>query len=120
MPALGATLSCRHPKARRPEAPHELARVDEHRSECHEFVVAFGWHVVVVAIEPALRDPSRASERVQLLERGLRDQVPPDAAMIGPQRGIKEDRHVASLCRHVTSCRRYRENIRAAVDSASA
>jgi len=89
-----AALRRSDPKARRSEAAHQLPAVDQCRARCKEaFMHVFG-NVIVVAVKAALRNAHLASERVELIQGGVRHQVPPDAPVARPQRGIDEERHV--------------------------
>ncbi len=71
----------------------ELARADELGPEREELLVALGRHVVVVQVEAPRGDPRGRGEGVELLERAVADQVPPDPAVAGPQRRVDEHGH---------------------------
>jgi hypothetical protein len=61
--------------------------------------VEVGRNVVVVEVKASLRDSRSPGDGVEFLERGVTDEVTPDAAVTGPQGRIDEDCHSPTLRR---------------------
>ena len=76
-----------HAQSRRDQPADELVAVDVHGAGGDEPGVRLVGHVVVIAIESAARDAVRRGERVQLVEVAVADQMRPQPAVRGPQRG---------------------------------
>ena len=79
--------ACRSAVTRSPAACSRRSSsrpVTGHGAQRDQVVAAAQRVVVVVVVEPALRDAGRRGERVQLVERLVAHQVPPDRAVCGP------------------------------------
>ena len=87
----------RNPQPGCPEDPDDVASADEPHPERLKGRVEVGRHVVVVEVETPLRDASRARDRVEFDEGGVRDHMSPDAPVAKPERGVNEDRHPPTL-----------------------
>src|SRR5690606_32595205 len=88
---FAAALAEPHTRLREPA--DEVAAGRGHGPGGDDRVAPFRGHVVVVALEGAGRDPGAAGEGVQLLERDVADDVAPEPAVGGPDRGVDPDRH---------------------------
>lgn len=80
-------------KAACPQPHDEFAVRHAQRSRTDQFGVALRRNVVVVEIECPLGYAVRACERVQLVERGVADQMRPQRAVVRPHRGVDQDGH---------------------------
>src|SRR5690606_12745419 len=86
-------LPLAEPQPARVQLADQLAPLDQDRPGRDDLGVPLGGHVVVVALEGARRDAHPGGERVQFLQRGVADDVRPEAAVRGPDRRVDPDRH---------------------------
>lgn len=91
------TARGRQAESGRPQPPDELTTVHLERAGRHHLGSKPLWHVVVVTLEAASRDPDTRCEGVQLLERGVAHQMTPPLLAKPPSRLVDQDRHRASL-----------------------
>src|SRR5690606_39054695 len=91
--ASGAAVAGGDAQAGGAQAADELAGVDLDGAELDEARDELGRHVVVVEVERARRELGACGEGVELVERGVADEVAPEPAVAGPHRGVDEHGH---------------------------
>ena len=92
LPALGA-LAFHGSKPRGSEFAHDLTRVNDLRPKVLHVAEQILRNVIVVKAKGEVPQPRFASERVQLIEAGVADEVTPESAVPRPLRRIHKDCH---------------------------
>jgi len=88
-------LRRRHSQADRLQPSYQLSTLD-HGRPCGDQVIAkLGRDVVVIAVEPAAWYTVRLGELMQLVERGIADQMTPPPVSMVPARLVDQDGHSA-------------------------
>src|SRR5690606_32234221 len=93
------------PEAGLPKPAYELLAAHRYGARRHHRLVQLLGHVVVVALESSPEKPDSGGERVQLVERLVRDEMRPQLPVPRPDRSIDKDHRTAASTASSTSVR---------------